>query len=96
MIIKQGRKFPLMHYKETQCTNEWCSLLGSGKEQTTSLVSIYFFNFSVLGDRQKYAYIILFFHFKYSSLFMSVCSCRVQSTTLSMHWHHIHEPLMPH
>lgn len=61
MIIKQGRKFPLMHYKETQCTNEWCSLLGSGKEQTTSLVSIYFFNFSVLGDRQKYAYIILFF-----------------------------------
>lgn len=61
MIIKQGRKFPLMQYKETQCTNEWCSLLGSGKEQTTSLVSIYFFNFSVLGDRQKYAYIILFF-----------------------------------
>lgn len=50
-----------MQSKETQCTDEWCLLLGSGKEQTTSLVSIYFFNFSVLGDRQKYAYIILFF-----------------------------------
>lgn len=81
-----------MQYKETQCTNEWCSLLGSGKEQTTSLVSIYFFNFSVLGDRQKYAYIILFF-----ILNLLACLCLyVHAECSRPHYYFLHEPLMPH